>query len=74
MARSRHLDKLDAASIQCRQGSSHPERDDIVRLAVKDVDLRNFLLRENGFQRNFIVEPVPKDLAGLHKSRSQGSR
>ena len=60
MAGSRYLRKLDPTRVQLGQGSPHFRRDDLVCFAVKDANLRDLILRENRFQRNQVVEPVPE--------------
>src|SRR5271165_2373424 len=60
VAGSRYLRKLDSTRVQLGQGSPHFRRDDLVCFAVKDANLRDLILRENRFQRNQVVEPVPE--------------
>ena len=52
---------FNSIGIQICKGASHFRRNDFVRLAMKDADLRNFFLRENCFERSDVVEPVPKE-------------
>ena len=57
----RNLDEFDSTRIQLRKGAPHFQRDDFVLLAVKDVDFRNLILRENRFQGSHVVKPVPEE-------------
>ena len=54
------LQELDPKRIKLCQCSPHFWRDDFVRLAVKDVYLRDAILRENLFQRSDVIETMAK--------------